>query len=82
MRALLIQKSIKQKLDGYNNAKVFESFVNSEEYQTTFILFFSVSWFESFVNSEEYQTTAIGGVAAASFESFVNSEEYQTIQQI
>ena len=34
----------------------FESFVNSEEYQTVALLFVVVFLFESFVNSEEYQT--------------------------
>ena len=34
----------------------FESFVNSEEYQTTIPLPTPSSAFESFVNSEEYQT--------------------------
>ena len=37
----------------------FESFVNSEEYQTQSLLPFRRSWFESFVNSEEYQTKQI-----------------------
>ena len=38
---------------------LFESFVNSEEYQTAgdFVLYPAA--FESFVNSEEYQTTGI-----------------------
>ena len=35
---------------------MFESFVNSEEYQTIFIINSIGVWFESFVNSEEYQT--------------------------
>ena len=34
----------------------FESFVNSEEYQTVRIIEVENSEFESFVNSEEYQT--------------------------
>ena len=34
----------------------FESFVNSEEYQTYRIVIHDDLWFESFVNSEEYQT--------------------------
>ena len=34
----------------------FESFVNSEEYQTPVIVSGFVLAFESFVNSEEYQT--------------------------
>ena len=35
---------------------MFESFVNSEEYQTLQNLLMSLEMFESFVNSEEYQT--------------------------
>ena len=35
----------------------FESFVNSEEYQTPFSTIMASRSFESFVNSEEYQTT-------------------------
>ena len=38
---------------------LFESFVNSEEYQTDGITFDLVPMFESFVNSEEYQTEQI-----------------------
>ena len=34
----------------------FESFVNSEEYQTKDFMSFNTLEFESFVNSEEYQT--------------------------
>ena len=34
----------------------FESFVNSEEYQTERCICRSLSVFESFVTSEEYQT--------------------------
>ena len=34
----------------------FESFVNSEEYQTNVVTLWIVAMFESFVNSEEYQT--------------------------
>ena len=37
-------------------AQKFESFVNSEEYQTGNALEFANHMFESFVNSEEYQT--------------------------
>ena len=47
----------------------FESFVNSEEYQTDMDYGFTMCMFESFVNSEEYQT-----VIATAFESFVNSK--------
>ena len=35
---------------------MFESFVNSEEYQTKPVLPTVKEMFESFVNSEEYQT--------------------------
>ena len=35
---------------------MFESFVNSEEYQTFWIMDGEEKKFESFVNSEEYQT--------------------------
>ena len=35
----------------------FESFVNSEEYQTVLAYRIDSCVFESFVNSEEYQTT-------------------------
>ena len=35
---------------------MFESFVNSEEYQTIADIADSMDEFESFVNSEEYQT--------------------------
>ena len=35
---------------------MFESFVNSEEYQTSLIPDIILPVFESFVNSEEYQT--------------------------
>ena len=56
LRALLIQKSIKP-LSAMNKAtKTFESFVNSEEYQTYLYCLFKRNKFESFVNSEEYQT--------------------------
>ena len=56
LRALLIQKSIKL-ADGKSIPIVtFESFVNSEEYQTFPTLPVYGSMFESFVNSEEYQT--------------------------
>ena len=37
-------------------ATAFESFVNSEEYQTAVTSAVVVPVFESFVNSEEYQT--------------------------
>ena len=36
--------------------QAFESFVNSEEYQTILAIFRAYDRFESFVNSEEYQT--------------------------
>ena len=35
---------------------MFESFVNSEEYQTEIFFIIVGVMFESFVNSEEYQT--------------------------
>ena len=35
---------------------MFESFVNSEEYQTSAAGHIMLAKFESFVNSEEYQT--------------------------
>ena len=35
---------------------MFESFVNSEEYQTVAAFEDALNKFESFVNSEEYQT--------------------------
>ena len=57
---------------------MFESFVNSEEYQTDDVLHALWNWFESFVNSEEYQTKDNPTLAQIGFESFVNSEEYQT----
>ena len=38
---------------------MFESFVNSEEYQTEVHTTEDVEQFESFVNSEEYQTLAL-----------------------
>ena len=41
------------------SAMKFESFVNSEEYQTVALLFVVVFLFESFVNSEEYQTICL-----------------------
>ena len=58
---------------------LFESFVNSEEYQTVVCDSLPANEFESFVNSEEYQTACTSDCARAAFESFVNSEEYQTI---
>ena len=61
------------------NTLEFESFVNSEEYQTDFCPILIQHWFESFVNSEEYQTGSNVRQIAQQFESFVNSEEYQTI---
>ncbi len=79
MRALLIQKSIKLRLGGNQQGIQFESFVNSEEYQTFSANTRQVPWFESFVNSEEYQTDVLMCVVARPFESFVNSEEYQTL---
>ena len=42
-----------------SKAGTFESFVNSEEYQTSKTNLFDLSVFESFVNSEEYQTIHI-----------------------
>ena len=56
LRALLIQKSIKPLPALYTFSIVFESFVNSEEYQTEKVQETPESQFESFVNSEEYQT--------------------------
>ena len=56
----------------------FESFVNSEEYQTHSSPQYPYQLFESFVNSEEYQTAGDFVLYPAAFESFVNSEEYQT----
>ena len=78
--ALLIQKSIKQE-ESQERLKVrFESFVNSEEYQTNMSLISDFKGFESFVNSEEYQTRNTTMKRIELFESFVNSEEYQTIK--
>ena len=57
----------------------FESFVNSEEYQTIDITDTNDRLFESFVNSEEYQTLIPVNKLNPMFESFVNSEEYQTL---
>ena len=57
----------------------FESFVNSEEYQTIDFINCQGAMFESFVNSEEYQTICDGIRHVCGFESFVNSEEYQTV---
>ena len=37
---------------------MFESFVNSEEYQTRIFRNTTAHAFESFINSEEYQTIA------------------------
>ena len=37
----------------------FESFVNSEEYQTPQLAYLFYEEFESFVNSEEYQTEVL-----------------------
>ena len=56
LRALLIQKSIKLCLYLIRCTLQFESFVNSEEYQTMRIKTSEAAAFESFVNSEEYQT--------------------------
>ena len=76
---MLIQKSIKP-LSATITAEVkFESFVNSEEYQTYQNLQSELIKFESFVNSEEYQTNLIYLITSNMFESFVNSEEYQTL---
>ena len=60
----------------------FESFVNSEEYQTLFNVWLPSSLFESFVNSEEYQTIFSNIKILPMFESFVNSEEYQTYNRV
>ena len=60
---------------------MFESFVNSEEYQTIRKSMESILRFESFVNSEEYQTSYVSCWICNRFESFVNSEEYQTAAQ-
>ena len=57
----------------------FESFVNSEEYQTARFKETIRHEFESFVNSEEYQTKWMPQAIVVWFESFVNSEEYQTV---
>ena len=75
---MLIQKSIKLFRLACLYAKKFESFVNSEEYQTSGVKGVSYNQFESFVNSEEYQTTTFFIIHRTQFESFVNSEEYQT----
>ena len=56
LRALLIQKSIKHAFFVPVRHRQFESFVNSEEYQTLESVAVSSTTFESFVNSEEYQT--------------------------
>ena len=61
LRALLIQKSIKPYRDKETETHRFESFVNSEEYQTLDEVISIVTSFESFVNSEEYQTKVKGG---------------------
>ena len=58
--------------------RLFESFVNSEEYQTWCSGMRVKNGFESFVNSEEYQTNTTFEAYSTQFESFVNSEEYQT----
>ena len=78
MRALLIQKSIKPWASQIPNDTPFESFVNSEEYQTKSTATEVTYEFESFVNSEEYQTLSTCILEPPLFESFVNSEEYQT----
>ena len=75
---MLIQKSIKLWVPWRRWKPLFESFVNSEEYQTTADIICMIGGFESFVNSEEYQTTLGDGTYTIEFESFVNSEEYQT----
>ena len=77
---MLIQKSIKLIVYRCYHPTRFESFVNSEEYQTRQIKVVYIQQFESFVNSEEYQTSAMIESIAAEFESFVNSEEYQTLE--
>ena len=43
-------------ITGRATTHMFESFVNSEEYQTVSELVDTKIMFESFVNSEEYQT--------------------------
>ena len=78
LRALLIQKSIKPCIFRYYIKFMFESFVNSEEYQTDSPASRCSFLFESFVNSEEYQTRKGERWTIWQFESFVNSEEYQT----
>ena len=52
----------------------FESFVNSEEYQTWDDVTTPSALFESFVNSEEYQTAYATAPDYYQFESFVNSK--------
>ena len=74
LRALLIQKSIKLCMFRIRKFAQFESFVNSEEYQTFRPTRTSLVWFENFVNSEEYQTTGREADAELQFESFVNSK--------
>ena len=56
---MLIQKSIKLPAVVASAVALFESFVNSEEYQTCLFCLLRVFEFESFVNSEEYQTAEI-----------------------
>ena len=81
LRALLIQKSIKLCRKLQSQDSWFESFVNSEEYQTRPHTIVCTTTFESFVNSEEYQTEDRAHRIGTQFESFVNSEEYQTVQK-
>ena len=76
---MLIQKSIKPEEFDEFAGEEFESFVNSEEYQTFVFKQQRTKEFESFVNSEEYQTSVYLKKLTELFESFVNSEEYQTI---
>ena len=78
---MLIQKSIKQAQNLPRYRQKFESFVNSEEYQTVRLSFLLNATFESFVNSEEYQTGQVREFVVDKFESFVNSEEYQTTNE-
>ena len=44
---------------------MFESFVNSEEYQTEYQAHVDKNGFESFVNSEEYQTILLDYITIA-----------------
>ena len=72
LRALLIQKSIKPYRDKETETHRFESFVNSEEYQTNCPVFPNATQFESFVNSEEYQTLDEVISIVTSFDTLLN----------